>query len=80
MDKEKTAEDVLQGLIGHRVRLHLMGRDHELREQAGILRGITKDTIHLTVFGDYGESFSYYLNRHAAILFSVVDEGSENRE
>ena len=75
---EKTAEGILQDLIGHRVRIQVMGRDHELREQTGILRGVTKDMIHLTVFGDYGEGFSYYLNRHATVLFSVVDEGLED--
>jgi hypothetical protein len=78
LEKEKTIDDALQGLVGHRVRLHTVGRDGEMREHVGIIRGVSRDVIRLIIFGDYGEKVEEYLNRHAGVLASVLDEGLEN--
>ena len=69
-------EGILKQLLGHKVTLHYTPHEeNEMRETSGILRQVTKNMIHLTIYNSYGEKVEFYLNRHACTLHSIADEG-----
>ena len=70
-------DKVLEKLKRHKVALHFISHDSEIREVVGILVDFDKDMIHLEMFNNYGEPSEYYLNRHACTLLSIIDEGEE---
>lgn len=71
-----TIEKILEKLIDHRVTLRYTPHEEtELRETSGILKEINTNVISLTTFDVYGNRETWYLNRHACTLHSIVDEG-----
>lgn len=70
--------EILESLINHKVTLHYTQHEEStLRETSGILKQVNKDTIQLILFGEYGEPYTYYLNRHSCVLLSISDEGEK---
>lgn len=75
-DDEVELDKLLERLRNHKVLITKIGHEEgEMRDTEGILVDFDKDCIHLRVWDSLGEKTEYYLNRHAAILFSVVDLG-----
>ena len=71
-----TIVKILEKLIGHKVTLRYTPHEEtELRETSGILKEIDTNIISLETYDVYGNLETWYLNRHACTLHSVVDEG-----
>lgn len=60
--------------IGRKITITYNDSDGILRATAGILRGITQDIIHMTIFDDFATSRDFYLNKNACTLLTWVVE------
>lgn len=74
----KDLESLLERLLGHNVCLSFtVHEEGDLRESEGVLTNFNSEFIYLRMWDGFGESYEYYLNRHACTLHSITDLGKQ---